>query len=51
MRLIDADMIVSVELYEDEYEEYYTERMTIADFIDRFTEEGCPKGVSDDRCD
>ena len=53
MRLIDADSFITVMLYDDEHEEYYTERMTIEECLDRYTEEGCPwKGEDDetDRC-
>ena len=42
MKPIDADAMVTVMLYDDEHEEYYTERMTIAEYLDGFTEEGCP---------
>ena len=42
MRLIDADIYVTANLYDDEHEEYRDERMTIADCLDRFTDEGCP---------
>lgn len=42
MKPIDADAMVTVEFYDDEREEYYTERMTIAECLDRYTEEGCP---------
>lgn len=49
MRLIDADAMVTVMLYDEEHEEYYTARMTIAECLDRYTEEGCPwKGADDD---
>jgi hypothetical protein len=33
---------VTVNLYDDEHEEYIDERMTIAECLDRFTDEGCP---------
>ena len=45
VKLIDADEYVTVWLYDDEYEEHYTERMTIADSLDYFTDEGCPNEV------
>lgn len=48
-RTIDADSFVTVMLYDDEHEEYYTERMTIAECLDRYTEEGCPwKGADNE---
>jgi hypothetical protein len=42
MKMIDADICVTVNLYDDEHEEYRDERMTIAECLDRFTDEGCP---------
>ena len=42
MRLIDADKYVCAFLFDEEHEEQRTETMTIMDFFDRFTEEGCP---------
>ena len=41
-RWIDADICVTVNLYDDEHEEYRDERMTIAECLERFTDEGCP---------
>lgn len=41
-RWIDADIYVTANLYDDEHEEYRNERITIADCLDRFTDEGCP---------
>lgn len=41
-RWIDADIYVTIRLYDDEHEEYRDEQMTIADCLDRFTDEGCP---------
>lgn len=51
MRLIDADAMVTVMLYDDEHEEFYTKRMTIAECLDRYTEEGCPWKGADDEID
>lgn len=45
MKLIDADIIVTVQFYDDEHGEYNFERMTIADALDCWTEEGCPTEV------
>jgi hypothetical protein len=42
VRMINADIYVTARLYDDEHEENRDERMTIADFLDRFTDEGCP---------
>jgi hypothetical protein len=44
MKMIDADICVTVNLYDDEHEEYRDERMTIAECLDRFTDKGCPTG-------
>ena len=41
-RYIDTETYITAELYDDEHEEYKTERITIAEFLDRYTEEGCP---------
>ena len=41
-RYIDAGMYITAEIYDEEHEEYKTERMTIAEFLDRYTDEGCP---------
>lgn len=50
MRLIDADSMVTVLVYDEEHEELYTKRMTIGEYLDRYTEEGCPwKGTDDER--
>ena len=40
MRLIDANRIVNVGLYDEEHEEYYSETMSIAEMIDRFSDTG-----------
>lgn len=45
MRQIDADAIITVQMFDDEYEEYITKTMTVGEFIDSFTEEGCPPTV------
>lgn len=41
-RWINADIYVTATLYDDEHEEYRDERTTIAECLDRFTDEGCP---------
>lgn len=45
MKLIDTETIVTAQLYDDMHEEYQTEKMTVGDYIDFFTEEGCPPAV------
>jgi len=42
MRLIDADKRINLQLYDDMNEEWSVESMTIAECLDRYTEEGCP---------
>lgn len=43
MRLIDADAKITVLLCDEEHEETNRVEMTIADFLDSHTEEGCPQ--------
>ena len=43
MRLIDADTKITALLYDEEHEETKRVEMTIADFLDSHTEEGCPQ--------
>lgn len=45
MKLIDADMVINAQIYDDEHEDYFTETTTIADYLDKFTDEGCPDPV------
>lgn len=45
MRLIDADIIINAQIYDDEHEDHFTETTTIADYLDRYTDEGCPDPV------
>lgn len=42
MRLIDADMEVTAQLFDDMHEEYREEKMPISAFLDLYTNEGCP---------
>lgn len=44
-RLIDADIIVSYQTYNDEHEEFQGHKSTIAKFLDTMTDEGCPEAV------
>ena len=41
-RWIDADKCITVQLYDDMYEEWSVQNMTIAECLNRYTEEGCP---------
>lgn len=40
MTLIDGDKIVTVQLYDDEYEKFKEEQMSIIDVINLYTTEG-----------
>lgn len=42
MRLIDADKNVTAQIYDCEHDEFIEAKMTIADNLDLYTEEGCP---------
>lgn len=45
MGLIESDTLITVSLYDDEHEEFVNKRMTIAECLDSFAEEGCPHAV------
>lgn len=45
MRLIDADAVVTIQTYDDMYEEWRAETMTVAEAMDKFSDEGCPPSV------
>ena len=45
MRLIDADSVVTIQVYDDMTEETDTKKMTIAEAIDEWSDEGCPPTV------
>lgn len=45
MRLIDGDAKITALLYNNEHEETERVEMSIADFLDGHTEEGCPQAV------
>lgn len=40
MRLIDGDRIVTAQLYDDQYEEFKEEKMSIIDYVNMYTTEG-----------
>lgn len=44
-RLINADTVVTIQVYDDMTEEYDTKKMTIAEAIDEWSDEGCPPTV------
>lgn len=45
MRLIDADTVVTIQVYDDRTGETDTKKMTIAEAIDEWSDEGCPPAV------
>lgn len=40
MTLIDGDRIITAQLYDDEYEEFKEEKMSIIDYVNMYTTEG-----------
>ena len=42
MQLIDGERIVTVQIYDDQHEEFKSEKMSIIDFINTYTDEGAP---------
>ena len=40
MTLIDGDRIITAQLYDDEYEEFKEEKMSIIDFVNAYSDEG-----------
>lgn len=45
MKLIDADTVVTIQVYDDMTGKTDTKKMTIADAIDEWSDEGCPSTV------
>ena len=45
MKLINADLVVHWEAYDDEHESFTRYSGTIAEFLDQMTDEGCPETV------
>ena len=46
MKLIDADVVVHWQSYDDEHETFPDHEGTIAEFLDAMTDEGCPECVN-----
>ena len=44
-RLIDADAFVNMQTFDPEHEEWYIEKMTIAECLDNYADEGCPPTI------
>lgn len=49
MRLIDADTRITLQIYDEEREEYHNEKMTVGESLDMYSEEGCPPTVEPKR--
>ena len=47
MTLIDGDRIITAQLYDDEYEEFKEEKMSIIDYVNMYTTEGVTKTADD----
>ena len=45
MRLIDAETVVHISTYDEEFEEQEVREMTVEEILDTFTDEGCPDGT------
>lgn len=45
MKLINADTVVTANLYDDEYEEFCHREMTVKEYLDLYADEGCPEAV------
>lgn len=45
MRLIDADTVITIQVYDDMLGVTDTKKMTIAEAIDEWSDEGCPPTV------
>lgn len=44
-KYIDASLVVEMQVYDDEYEEWSIWNVTIEDLLNRWTEEGCPPAI------
>jgi len=44
-KLIDADTVVTIQVYDDMTEEWDLKKMTIEEAIDKWSDEGCPSTV------
>lgn len=40
--MIDETKIIHTQVYDDEHEEWIDKEMTIAEYLDAYTDEGCP---------
>ena len=45
MRLIDANAVVTIQVFDEMTEEYNMETITVAKAIDRWSDEGCPPTI------
>lgn len=44
-KTIDANTFITSQIYDDEHEEWKDVHMTIAEYLDAFTDEGCPETI------
>lgn len=45
MKLIDANAVITANLYDDEHEEFLQKKVTVGELVDFCSEEGCPEAV------
>lgn len=45
VRLIDANEVVTIQVFDEMTEEYSMETLTVAEAIDRWSDEGCPPTI------
>lgn len=45
MRLIDADTVITIQTYDDMFEVYRVETMTVAEAMNKWSDEGCPPTI------
>lgn len=51
MQVINADAVVTIQTYDDMYEEWGAETMTVAEAMDKYSDEGCPPTIVLVRCE
>lgn len=45
VRLIDANEVITIQVFDEMTEEYTMQTMTVAEMIDRWADEGCPPTI------
>ena len=46
MKYITAERVIHAQIYDDRYEEWSEVEMTVEEFLDAYTDEGCPTVVT-----